>query len=292
MLGGIANDYVDRKLNKPEIDLIAQRLMEVETSAVMKGEMRDEVRKLREGLNDRITTDEFRAMVGRTTDQIGTIKARLDALEQRVEILEVKDEDRDKGTKNAEQAWFFVNRGGVFHDGGNRDRALANYNIGLALDPTYAPGYLGRARAYTELGVPDLVILDASEAIRLGSKDGNLFLYRGAAYDAKGKYDLAIQDFTVTADGAPTLANPLHFRALSYLNKGDAIQAIIDCQRALQLEPGHAGNPLHPGQGVHPEGGLRPRLPGVGLHPRLRGRRAARWAAHRDRPLHPGSGVR
>src|SRR5205807_2596084 len=101
-LGGkLVEGVWDRLTDRPDIRLLDQRLKELENSVVMRQEMRDEIRRLRESVNDRVTRDEFLKMAERTSAEIGSIKRRLDDLEERVEKLEVENADLKKGTKNA-----------------------------------------------------------------------------------------------------------------------------------------------------------------------------------------------
>ena len=57
----------------------------LEDNAAMSTEMRGEIRKLREGVNGRVTREEFRKMVDQTVGELGSIQRRLSEVEERVE---------------------------------------------------------------------------------------------------------------------------------------------------------------------------------------------------------------
>jgi len=70
-LAGKAIDAAwDSVTGKPDIRVLDQRLKEFEENAVMRSEMRDEIRKLRMSIDDRITREEFQSMVEKTTGEI------------------------------------------------------------------------------------------------------------------------------------------------------------------------------------------------------------------------------
>ena len=63
---------------------------------------------------------------------------------------------------------------------------------------------------------------------------------RGWAYNEKGKYDLAIADYTRAMELDPKSALPFHGRSISYYNKGDYELAIADATRAIEINPKEA----------------------------------------------------
>lgn len=97
--GALVDEVWGRAAGKPNIRLLDRRLKELEQDAVLHDDMRKEIAKLRAGITNRITRDEFRAMTERVSSEIGAIKRRLDSLEERVERLEVENADLKAGTK-------------------------------------------------------------------------------------------------------------------------------------------------------------------------------------------------
>jgi tetratricopeptide (TPR) repeat protein len=228
----------DAVTGKPDVKLIERRLRELENNAALRSELRDEIRKLRENINERVTRDEFRKLVERTSAQISSIQERLDELEERVEKLEVEKEDLKNNTKNAEDAEFFFKRGNKLYYEKSYYRALANLNIAIRLDPKKAKAnlFVKRAMVYDKLGSPDIVILEATEAIR---RDPTIWGHelRGGAYHKKGDYDLAIADQTTAIRRNPDWNRLYLQRGLAYYSKKDYDRAIVDFTETIGVDP-------------------------------------------------------
>jgi tetratricopeptide (TPR) repeat protein len=78
---------------------------------------------------------------------------------------------------------------------GDTDRAIADYNEGVRLNPKYAVAFYNRGNAYSRKGDTDRAIADYSEAIRLYPKYALAFCWRGKAKlkinDSSGNEDIA-----------------------------------------------------------------------------------------------------
>ena len=93
----------------------------------------------------------------------------------------------------AEEAF---NRGKAYLSKGDDDRAFADYNQAIKLDPKYAAAYSNRGSAYELKGDYDRAFEDYSQAITLNPKSASAYTSRGLAYERKGDYDRAIADYT------------------------------------------------------------------------------------------------
>ena len=78
---------------------------------------------------------------------------------------------------------------------GQYDRAIANYDKAIKLDPKFAIAYNNRGIAYGQKGDDDRAIADFDTAIKLDPKSADTYYNRGIAYGQKGDYDRAIADF-------------------------------------------------------------------------------------------------
>lgn len=78
---------------------------------------------------------------------------------------------------------------------GQYDRAIADYDSVLRLDPKNAAIFISRGNTYRAMGESDHAIADYGEAIRLDPQYANAFYNRGVTYANKGQYDRAIADF-------------------------------------------------------------------------------------------------
>ncbi|MGE0422384.1 MAG: tetratricopeptide repeat protein [Reyranellaceae bacterium] len=86
------------------------------------------------------------------------------------------------GESERVRAADFLNRGRAYQRTGQLDRAIADYNEAIRLDPSNVDAYVRRGIAYTENGQHDQAIIDFDEALRLKPDDGATLLRRADAY--------------------------------------------------------------------------------------------------------------
>lgn len=121
-------------------------------------------------------------------------------------------------------ALSYQNRGVVKTALGDFDGAMADLNQAIRLDPQLASVYVNRSVLFREKGELDRAIADSNEAVQLlrasapkniSTPPGSVWimanLNRGLAYEAKGDYEHARQDFKATIDGsAPDAGSKAH----------------------------------------------------------------------------------
>jgi hypothetical protein len=86
---------------------------------------------------------------------------------------------------------------------GDYDRALADYDKALDLDPKSAVLHCSRGSVLCRKGEYDRAISDYDKAIEFDPKCADAFFSRGSVFFAKGKVDLAICDYKRYRDLAP-----------------------------------------------------------------------------------------
>jgi tetratricopeptide (TPR) repeat protein len=128
-------------------------------------------------------------------------------------------------------------RGWVWADKGEHDKALADFNQALALDPKLDKAYCNRADAWTSKGQYAKAIADCNEAIRLNPKNAIAYCARGIAYEFKGEYDKTIADCTEAVRLDSKYARAYCERGYAYASKGENEQSIADFERALAIKP-------------------------------------------------------
>lgn len=129
----------------------------------------------------------------------------------------------------------YHNRAIVWHDKGELDRAIADYDMAIRLDPKSSLSYRMRGVAWSSKGDNDRAIADLGEAIRLDPKDARPYFSRGNAWSKKKDYDRAIDDFSEAIRLNPDFADAYHNRALQFREKGDYVRGIADWTRAMEL---------------------------------------------------------
>jgi lipoprotein NlpI len=134
-------------------------------------------------------------------------------------------------------AWAFNNRGLAYAKNGQYDRAIADYDQAIRLNPQDANAFNNRGVAYDDKSQYDRAIQDYDQAIRLNPQDGDYFNNRCIAYRNKGQYDRAIQDCDQAIRLNPQDADYFNNRCIAYRNKGQYDRAIQDCDQAIRLNP-------------------------------------------------------
>ena len=134
-------------------------------------------------------------------------------------------------------AWAYTNRCLVYRDKGDLDRAIADCNEAIRLDPECAIAFYYRGLAHRAKGDLDHAISDYNEAIRLNPKDAAAYAGRGRAYRAKGDLDRAIADYNEAIRLDPKLTAAYTGRGVAYADKGDFNRAIADYNEVTRLQP-------------------------------------------------------
>jgi tetratricopeptide (TPR) repeat protein len=132
-------------------------------------------------------------------------------------------------------------RGNVYRAKGDNDRAILDYSEAIRLDPKYGSPYNGRGNAYLDREDYDRAIADYNQAIRLDPANPYPYNGRGNAHRAKGDLDWAIADFTESARLDPHYARPYHGRGIAQRARGDLARAIDDYNEAVKLDPKDVG---------------------------------------------------
>jgi tetratricopeptide (TPR) repeat protein len=131
-------------------------------------------------------------------------------------------------------AGAYANRGLGYRYKGEYDRAIADYNRAIKIDPK-APVYNNRGWAYYQKGDYDRAISDASVAISIDPKYKFSYHTRGEAYRAKGAYDRALSDFNQALSLDPTHLAAVVSLGMTYDAMGDRKKAIENYSRSQSL---------------------------------------------------------
>ena len=92
-------------------------------------------------------------------------------------------------------ARLYARRGGAYQAQGDSNRAVAEYNELMRIDPTYPAAYLNRGNVWFHRGDFDRAFADYNQAIQLDPKYAVAYVNRGSALGSKGDFDRAIANF-------------------------------------------------------------------------------------------------
>jgi len=116
------------------------------------------------------------------------------------------------------------------------DKAIAEYNEAIELDPKYADAYFNRGNANYNKGQYDQAIDDYTKAIEINPGLADAYANRGLAYaQGKGQFDQAISDFNKAIGINPGYAMAYNYRAVTYYYQGEDDKAWEDVHKAQSL---------------------------------------------------------
>jgi len=146
-------------------------------------------------------------------------------------------------TPEFDQAQVHLERGRALLGQGQHQRAIAEFDRAIELDPDQVEAYASRGFAHIQLGQFERGIADYDQAIELAPDNPTLYNDRGFAYSEVGDYERAILDYDRAIELDP---NHVHVdytynnRGFAYGNLEEYEQAFRDFGRALELNPNNA----------------------------------------------------
>lgn len=141
---------------------------------------------------------------------------------------------------NRALAAAYHNRGRAYAMKDNSERAIADYNQAIELDPQDAEYHTTRGDAYLDEGQLDRALADFNRALELDPYDTEAMTGRGEVYVEKGDLERAIADFSMAIKYEQKHGEAYAGRAAALLKAGKAADALPDAERATELEPGDA----------------------------------------------------
>ena len=160
-----------------------------------------------------------------------------DPLEQAPTIIKVSARDDKEARSDPLTAAELVKQGEDRLASNESDRALADFNGAIKLDPDYAPAYASRARAWAKKHYRDREIADQTEAIRRDPNNASYRVARAESWSAQGMHEQAMADFDAALRMEPN--NPSFWVSRGNEWRGDLKfdDAIADYTHALQINP-------------------------------------------------------
>jgi lipoprotein NlpI len=138
-------------------------------------------------------------------------------------------------------------RGMAWEAKGDFERAIADFDQAIRLDPKNTDAYTVRAMAWQTKGDLDRAIADYDQAIRIDPKNTRAYSVRGVAWAAKGDLDRAIADYDQAIRIDPKNTNVYDNRGIAWAAKGDLDRAIADYDQAIRLDPKNSSWYFHRG---------------------------------------------
>lgn len=120
---------------------------------------------------------------------------------------------------------------------GAHDRAIADYDAAIGLDPKYSDAIYNRGHAWALKGDPDRAIADYDAVLRLNPKDPAAHAARATELMVKGDFSRAVTGYDTALALNPKAAGALLGRGRARFYSGDYQNAAADLERAFRAEP-------------------------------------------------------
>ncbi len=167
-----------------------------------------------------------------------------DNKEKAAQAVEICTDDINSGVYNGwdskgqnRLATRYNNRGIAYGNKGDYDRAIADHNKAIELDPRYAKAYNNRGVDYADKDY-EKALADYNKAVELDPKYAMAYLNRGNIFrKKKGDFDRAIAEYNKALEVDTKFALAYYVRGNAYSQKKDTDKAIADYNRAIEIDP-------------------------------------------------------
>jgi lipoprotein NlpI len=138
----------------------------------------------------------------------------------------------DKRTKPKGRAGAYFNRGNAWATKGEPDKAIADFDEAIKLDPKNASAYNNRGNAHSDKGETDAAIADFDAAIKANARYASAYFNRGNAYAAQGERERAIKEYDAAIKYNRRNVNAYIARGALLLAGGATPKALADMRQA------------------------------------------------------------
>jgi tetratricopeptide (TPR) repeat protein len=130
------------------------------------------------------------------------------------------------------------NRGFAHYRKGELEKALADFNLSIRMQPRLADAYSNRGNVWEKKGDLEKALTDFNQAIKLNPHHSAAFNNRANLHQAQGELAEAIADYSQSIALEPTKAIAFANRGLTFWQLGQSREAEVDFKRAIELNPG------------------------------------------------------
>lgn len=139
--------------------------------------------------------------------------------------------------KNSRSHEALNNRGAWYNDHGELDKALADFDASLALNPRQPRTYNNRSMIWFYKKDYQRSLQDIDSALSMEPKLAEAWCNRGNAYFDLQQFDTAIYNYSKALEYMPNFPSNYANRGSAYLKKGSYEEALKDYQTAISQAP-------------------------------------------------------
>ncbi|MEH2408366.1 tetratricopeptide repeat protein [Nostoc sp.] len=140
-------------------------------------------------------------------------------------------------SRHPHNAVDYNNRGLIYFQSGEIEKAFCDYNTALKLNPNLASAYNNRANYYAACGELAAALADYDQAIDFNPSHVRAWINRGITWRDLGQYEEAIENFEIALLFGQLKGHIWAEHGRTYHLWGDWNYAIADYRRALTLLP-------------------------------------------------------
>src|SRR5579872_388367 len=131
----------------------------------------------------------------------------------------------------------FNNRGALWAEMKQVDKARMDYSEAIRLDPRCFAAFINRANLFVETGEVDNALADFTEAIRLNGNDAPAYSGRADLWFERDQLDKAIEDYSAVVRLEPTSVFAYYRRGCLHRLKEQYDAALKDLSEVVRLDP-------------------------------------------------------
>lgn len=117
------------------------------------------------------------------------------------------------------------------------DEALAGFDKLTNIQPDTAVNWIGKGQILSSINRDEEAIVAFEKALTLNPNRFDVWGMKASALSKLGRYDEAIATLNKALELAPNNAVNIYNRACIYCLKGDKINALVDLEKAISLNP-------------------------------------------------------
>mgnify|MGYP006154837471 CR=1 FL=1 len=122
---------------------------------------------------------------------------------------------KEKQLTTRSRARIHAIKGNIYKENGLYEKAIAEYEFSIAVDPKYQYGYNGRAVSRAKFGDIDKAFDDFNKAIELDPKNSILFSNRAHWYSEIGNFEKSLSDYDKAIEFTPMNSDNYYHRAIT-----------------------------------------------------------------------------